>query len=158
MVNNTTAAPTGSTSRPDPEGYCRLMAGSEGHPEQTKWSEPDNLWHLGISTTSTVMTYHVTANNTLTWFISLQPILTCYTLSRYNQYYITMIYSATANTTLLSVISSQPILHHHKLSRYSQYYINMIYPVTANITLLCHMSQPLLHYYTLSRAANPQLL
>ena len=42
-VNNTTVAPPGSTSRPDPEGYGRLMAGSEGHPEQTKWSEPDNL-------------------------------------------------------------------------------------------------------------------
>ena len=158
MVNNTTAAPTGSTSRPDPEGNCRPMAGSEVHPEQTKWSEPDNLWDLGISTTSTVTTYHVTAHTTLTWFISLQPILTCYTLSRYNQYYTTMIYSATANTTLLSVISSQPILHNYKLSRYSQYYINTIYPVTANLTLLCHMSQPLLHYYTLSRAANPQLL
>ena len=42
-VNNTTAAPNGSTSRPDPDGNCRPMAGSEGHPEQTNWSESDNL-------------------------------------------------------------------------------------------------------------------
>ena len=42
-VNNTTATPNGSTSRPDPDGNCRPMAGSEGHPEQTNWSESDNL-------------------------------------------------------------------------------------------------------------------
>jgi hypothetical protein len=36
-------SPNGSTSRPDPDGNCRLMAGSEGHPEQTKGSESDNL-------------------------------------------------------------------------------------------------------------------
>ena len=42
-VNNTTAAPNGSTSRPDPDGNCRPMAGSERHPEHTNWSESDNL-------------------------------------------------------------------------------------------------------------------
>ena len=45
-VNNTTVVPNGSTSRPDPDGNCRPMAGSEGHPEQTKGSESDNLRYL----------------------------------------------------------------------------------------------------------------
>ena len=45
MVNNTTVAPNGSTSRTDPDGTCWPMAGSEGHPEQTQCPEPDNLRH-----------------------------------------------------------------------------------------------------------------
>ena len=70
------------------------------------------------------MLYLVTANTTLLWSISLQPILHCYDLLR------------TANTTLIRSISLQPILHCYDLSRYNQYYIAIIYSDTANTTLL----------------------
>ena len=98
------------------------------------------------------MIYLVTANITLLWSISSQPLLHYYNLSRYSQYYITMIYLVTANTTLLWSISLQPILHCYDLPRYSQYYIAIIYLVTANTKLLWSISlQPILHSYDLSR-------
>ena len=82
-VNNTTAAPNGSTSRPDPDGNCRPMAGSEGHPEQTKWSESDNLWHLGNSTTSTAYS----------GIIPIDTIICYYTLIDTASYYVTILLS-----------------------------------------------------------------
>ena len=51
-VNNTTAAPNGSTSRLDPDGNCRLMTGSEGHPEQTKSRSLTTPDPFGNSTTN----------------------------------------------------------------------------------------------------------
>ena len=103
-----------------------------------------------VTTNNTAIIYSVSANTTLLWPISLQPILQCYALSHYSQYYIAMIYSV------------QPILHCHNLFCHSQYYTKMNYLVTANYipelhlitaitTLLYPISlHPILNCYELS--------
>ena len=141
-MNNTTAAPNGSTSRPDPDGNCRPMAGSEGHPEQTNWLEYDNLWHLGNSTTSTaILTYSYLIQQALTLPVLLiqQPNLAPYSdwyskLLRYHistdtaSYYMTILLSIQliqqATTWLYSyrynkLLCSIPLLIQH-------YYVSLI--------------------------------
>ena len=86
-VNNTTVASNGSTSRPDPDGNCRPMAGSERHPEQTKWLESDNLWHFGISTTSTassdILFLQIQQSNLLRYSDWFRKLLCYYNLCHY---------------------------------------------------------------------------
>ena len=143
-----------------------------GNPTTSTFYDPSRYSQYHIA-----MIYLITANY-IRWPFSLQPILHSQDLSRYSQHHIAMIHLVTANPTLLGSISIQPIqliLHGYDLSHHSQYYIallylttanptllwpisfsqyhiTMIYLVTANITLLWSISsQPLLHYYNLSR-------
>ena len=169
MVNNTTVAPNGSTSRTDPDGTCWPMAGSEGHPEQTQCSELTTSDPFGNPTTSTAYSNSITTtlcNSYTTTNDTATAITLPDTMFRYswysNLYVMTLATAYPPRPTTATTISYwyNKLLHYHTTidTARLRYDTPLCYSIIINTTgypvsLLLWYNNPICQYTPIDTAS-----